>query len=84
MGDRSDTIDGVVRGLFYWFKRGRDLIRYEAREIAPAHFELQITEPSGIERIERFDDEVALHRRQLEFEQQLAKDGWAGPHGWNV
>lgn len=70
--------------MFYWFKRGNDLIRYEAREVSPAHFELRITGPDGVERVERFDTAEALHQRQLAFERELAQHGWAGPHGWNV
>jgi hypothetical protein len=70
--------------MFYWFKRGDALVRYEAREVSPTHFELRIIEPDGVERVERFDTAEALHRRQVAFEQELTGQGWIGPHGWNV
>ena len=70
--------------MFYWFKRGNESLRYEAREVSATHFELSIIGPDGGEQVERFDTADALHERQLSLERELAAQGWAGPHGWNL
>jgi hypothetical protein len=49
---------------FYWFKRGPELCRYEAREVSPTHYELAIIGPVGVERVERFATAEALHQRR--------------------
>ena len=38
----------------------------------------------GRERVETFDDARRLEERQRDLEQTLAKDGFTGPHGWNL
>ena len=70
--------------MFWWFKRRDDLLRYEARDLPTGGFELRIVDPDGCERVETFEDETALMRRQVEFERQLRDSGWTGPHGWNM
>ena len=70
--------------MFYWFKRGGESLRYEAREVSPSRFELRIIGPTGPETLEVFDTAEALHERQLALERELLAQGWAGPHGWNV
>jgi len=70
--------------MFYWFKRGEESLRYEAREVSPARFELTIVGPDGIERVEPFESADELHRRQIALERELVAQGWAGPHGWNI
>jgi hypothetical protein len=70
--------------MFYWFKRGNDLVQYEARGLSSTQYELTIVGPDGIERVERFDNSDDLHQRQVAFERELAAEGWVGPHGWNV
>jgi len=70
--------------MFYWFKRGNDLVRYEAREVSRTQYELTIVGPDGVERVERFDDPTALHARQVGLERDLLANGWLGPHGWNI
>jgi len=70
--------------MFYWFKRGAESLRYEAREVSPMRFELTIVGPDGIERVEHFESADELHRRQIALERELLAQGWAGPHGWNI
>jgi hypothetical protein len=64
--------------MFCWFTRGDARVRYDAREISAMHFELRITGPEGLERVERFDSAPALHKRQMAFERELAAAGWTG------
>ena len=41
--------------MFYWFKRGNELVRYEAREISRTQYELTILRADGVEHVEHFD-----------------------------
>jgi len=61
--------------MFYWFKRGHESLKYEAREVSPMRFELTITGPDGIERMEHFETADALHSRQLVLECELVAEG---------
>ena len=70
--------------VFWWFKRGNDYVRYESREVKPGAFELRFIDVNGSERVETFDDARRLEDRQRDLEQALAKDGFTGPHGWNL
>ena len=70
--------------VFWWFKRGNDYVRYESREVKPGAFELRFVDVNGSERVETFDDARRLEERQRDLEQMLAKDGFTGPHGWNL
>jgi hypothetical protein len=78
----SRSADKLI--VFWWFKRGNDYVRYESREVKPGAFELRFVDADGSERVERFDDSRELEERQRDLEQTLAKDGWTGPHGWNL
>jgi hypothetical protein len=70
--------------MFYWFIKGDQTVRYEAREISPTHFELTVIGPGATERVERFSTADALHAREVELQAELETDGWTGPHGWHV
>jgi hypothetical protein len=70
--------------MFYWFKRGNESLRYEAREVSRTRFELTIVGPDGVERVEHFTSAEALHERQVALESELQAQGWVGPHGWNL
>ena len=70
--------------MFWWFKKGDQLLRYESRRLASDAYELTIRLADGSERSERFTDPAALHDRQLLLEEELNREGWTGPHGWNV
>jgi hypothetical protein len=70
--------------MFWWFQRGGEFLRYEAREVADDAYELTVVMPDGTARIERFTDQTALQERQVALGRELEDDGWTGPHGWNV
>jgi hypothetical protein len=59
-------------------------MRYETRETPGGGYELRIISPDGSEHVENFERSDDLNKRQQDFEQELAKDGWNGPHGWIV
>jgi hypothetical protein len=69
--------------MFYWFQRGSDLMRYEARTLLDA-YELVIVAPDGSETIEHFGNSEALRQREEELVERLHEEGWQGPHGWNL
>lgn len=70
--------------MFWWFERKGKYLRYEAREGPSGTYELCVIDAEGSEHVERFSDSADLAKRQLEFERQIAAQGWTGPHGWNV
>jgi hypothetical protein len=70
--------------MFWWFKRGDAYLRYEARQSDEVTYELRIVNVDGSEEVEHFDNDQELSARQRDLEQQLADDGWSGPHGWNL
>jgi hypothetical protein len=69
--------------MFYWFQRGKDLMRYEARETREV-YELVVVRADGSENIEHFKSSGELRQREMELISELAGEGWEGPHGWNV
>lgn len=68
--------------MFWWFERDGVYTRYEVLELPKGGYEFRVIDPNGGEQIEHFSDPDALARRQQALEQQLAGDGWSGPHGW--
>ena len=71
--------------VFWWFERGGEFLRYEARCVAgPARYELGVTTPDwhrACRSTSGFGQFLAA--RQVEFEREFIAEGWTGPHGWN-
>jgi len=70
--------------VFWWFERGGEFLRYEARQRTGGGYELLVITPDGVEQVERFEASSDLAHRQVDLERRLADDGWTGPHGWNL
>ena len=70
--------------MFWWFERRGEFLRYEVREMPDGRFEFRVIDIDGSERAEHFVDSGELNKRQIEFERDLAADGWTGPVGWNL
>jgi len=70
--------------VFWWFERAGKFLRYETRDRPTGGYELRVIRADGSEEVESFESTMALNRRQLDFERQLASEGWSGPHGWNL
>jgi hypothetical protein len=70
--------------MFWWFQRGEEFIRYEARALAKDTYALTVVMPDGTERVELFPDQTALMDRQVALTRELEDDDWSGPFGWNV
>ncbi len=70
--------------MFWWFERRGQFLRYEVRDLPDGRFELRVIDIDGSERAEQFVDSGDLNKRQIEFERNLAADGWTGPVGWNL
>ena len=70
--------------MFTWFTRGKDFLRYEAREVSKGAYELTIVRADGAVNVEPFTDQHALNARQVALQQELEGQGWTGPHGWNL
>jgi hypothetical protein len=67
--------------MIWFYEREARHIRFEIRlQVEGDRYELVITDPNGLERVERFDDSGSLNRRSLELERELRRDGWNGPH----
>ena len=69
--------------MFWWFGTFWSHAIRSARNAGWRH-ELRIINPDGSEHVETFDRSDDLNKRQQDFELELAKDGWTGPHGWVV
>jgi hypothetical protein len=68
--------------MVWFYERQGSFVRCEARPVTDGQgFELVVTGPDGIERLERFETSDALARRQDEIERVFTTDGWTGPHG---
>ena len=70
--------------MFWWFERGGRYLRCEAAPVSAGGFELRVIHPDGTEQVERFADSGDLAQRQHEVIDEVIRDGWDGPHGWNV
>src|SRR6476661_2587513 len=69
-------------GMFWWFERKGTYLRCEVLQLPSGEYELRLVGPDGSESIEQFSGPEALGRRQQAVQQDLAADGWSGPHGW--
>jgi hypothetical protein len=69
--------------VFYFFHRAGQYIQCEIRLAADSvsEYELAITEPSGVERVERWPSSDAVHQRWIEIQERFQQDGWWGPSG---
>ena len=70
--------------MFWWFERRGQFLRYEVRDLPDGRYELRVIDIDGSERAEHFADSADLTKRQIEFERDLASEGWTGPVGWNL
>lgn len=68
--------------MFWWFERNGNYLRCEVLELGSGTFELRVIHADGSERVEQFADAADLAKRQQAVVQELARDGWSGPHGW--
>jgi hypothetical protein len=67
--------------MIWFFERQGAHMRCEVRSMVEGdRYQLVITEPDGVERIESFTNSNDLTRRTLELECERARDGWNGPH----
>ncbi len=62
--------------MFWFFQREKEELRYEIRQNTDGLYELIITYPDGMERIERFETSAELTKRSLELNRSLQQDGW--------
>ena len=70
--------------MFCWFEKRGAYLRCEARTLADGRYEFRVTDSDGTEHVEFFSDGGALKKRQVDFQQEIVKSGWEGPHGWNL
>jgi len=70
--------------VFWWFERRGQFLRYEITDLPGGGYELRVIDADGTERVENFEDSSDLTKRQVDFERDLAAEGWTGPHGWNL
>ncbi len=67
--------------MIWFFEKRGQYVRCETRKADDGAYELVITSPDGMERVERFEDSRDLARRQVELEHGYTLEGWTGPHG---
>ena len=70
----------IIAAVFYFFKRGSETVQCEVRsEPDGAGYEIVITEPNGVQRIERFTTSEQVHDRWVELHKRFELEGWWGP-----
>lgn len=78
MSGRPPACDNC--GVFYFFKRGSETVQCEVRsEPDGPGYEIVITEPNGVQRIERFATSELVHDRWVELHKRFELEGWWGP-----
>jgi hypothetical protein len=70
--------------VFYFFKRGSETVQCEVRsESDGPGYEIVITDPRGVSRVEHFATSDQVHDRWMELHRRFENDGWWGPAaGW--
>jgi len=67
--------------IWFYAKNGNHL-RCEVRQmINGERFDLIITDIDGSERVEHFDNSIALTKRSVQLETEWRGKGWEGPFG---
>ena len=70
----------IITAVFYFFKRGNETVQCEVRsEPDGPGYEIVITEPNGVQRIERFATSEQVHDRWVELHKRFELEGWWGP-----
>jgi hypothetical protein len=66
--------------VFYFFRRGDEMVQCEVRAAAEREgYEIVITEPGGVERVESYATSDEVHSRWLELHKRFEDEGWWGP-----
>jgi hypothetical protein len=67
--------------MIWFFEKGGLHLRCEVRtHIEGDRYELVITDPEGVERLESFTNSNDLNRRAQALGDKWEKEGWTGPH----
>jgi hypothetical protein len=66
--------------VFYFFQRGDDTVQCEVRAaVNGPGYEIIVTEPGGVTRVETFDTSEQVHARWVELHKRFSDEGWWGP-----
>jgi hypothetical protein len=66
--------------VFYFFQRGPDTVQCEVRAATNGPgYEIVITEPTGVERVEHYSTSEQVHKRWIELHKRFEHEGWWGP-----
>jgi hypothetical protein len=66
--------------VFYFFKRGSETVQCEVRNaLNGSGYEIVITEPGGLQRLEQFTTSEQVHKRWIELHKRFEHEGWWGP-----
>jgi hypothetical protein len=67
--------------VFYFFRRGDDIITCEVRSSPTGSgYDIIVIEPGGAVRTETHATSEAVHKRWMELLERFQTDGWWGPH----
>ena len=67
--------------MVWFYERQGRFVRLETQAGVNGRWELLVIAADGTERVERFENDLALQTRQRELETEFRGDGWDGPHG---
>jgi hypothetical protein len=67
--------------VVWFYERQGCFVRFETQAGTSGRWELVVIGADGTERVERFEDDLALQARQRQLEMEFRSEGWDGPHG---
>ena len=67
--------------MVWFYQRQGHFVRFETQPGDNGRWELVVIGADGTERVERFENDLALQTRQRELETEFRGEGWDGPHG---
>jgi len=68
--------------MFWWFEREGLRTTIEVLHLPTGDYELRITDPDGVERVECFTNADDLAKRQQALQDALVASGWARSGEW--
>lgn len=67
--------------MVWFYERQGCFVKFETQAGVNGRWELVVIGADGTERIERFENDLALQARQRQLEMEFRTEGWDGPHG---
>lgn len=70
--------------MIWIFERAGRQAKLEILYLAPNKYELRLVDADGVEQVEHYASAEEAGKRQLEWQDALAADGWKKTGGWKL